>query len=154
VVIRNASRVFGESAGGNAVRTLMTVPEAANLFWRAIAQSSPANAIYSPDVTAIFAQQFVELLSEGVDNSSTESTASEDVGELLMSAPFERIVRATTRLQLMTPDWSCEPCVLHLSSTGRSCRNDRSTHSRKVELTLFRVLSARMTVRARFSRPA
>jgi len=96
--------IFGESAGGNAVTTLMTVPKTKDLFWRAIAQSSPTNAIYPPEVTAIWAKQFVELLSEQVDNSSTESTASEDVGELLMSAPVAQIVRATTRLQLMTPD--------------------------------------------------
>ncbi|WP_344785712.1 carboxylesterase/lipase family protein [Gordonia caeni] len=38
--------VFGESAGGGIVTTLLTVPAAKGLFARAIAQSSPATSIY------------------------------------------------------------------------------------------------------------
>jgi len=37
--------LFGESAGANAVTTLLTVPRARGLFARAIAQSPPPNAI-------------------------------------------------------------------------------------------------------------
>ena len=96
--------LFGESAGGNAVTTLMAVPAAAGLFARAIAQSSPANAIYPPAVTAAWARDYVELLSETVDNSSTESTSPEDAGALLAGAHVDDLVRATTRMQLLTPD--------------------------------------------------
>ena len=39
--------VFGESAGGGIVTTLLAVPEAKGLFARAIAQSSPATSVYS-----------------------------------------------------------------------------------------------------------
>ncbi len=96
--------VFGESAGGNAVTTLMTVPAARKLFARAIAQSAPPNAIYPPEVTANWARDYVELLSEKVDNSSTESTSREDVGRLLAGATVDELVAATTRLQLQLPD--------------------------------------------------
>ena len=96
--------VFGESAGGNAVTTLMTVPSAAGLFARAIAQSPPPNAIYPAEIAAGWARDFVELLSETVDNSSTESTAPEDVGGLLAGASVDELVAATTRLQLRLPD--------------------------------------------------
>ena len=96
--------LFGESAGGNAVTTLLAVPAAQGLFARAIAQSPPANAIYAPDVTANWAREFVELLSEAVDNSSTESTSPEDAGALLAGADIHDLVRATTRMQLLTPD--------------------------------------------------
>lgn len=96
--------VFGESAGANAVTTLMTVPTARGLFARAIAQSSPPNAIYPAEVTAVWATEFVELLSEAVDNSSTESTSPEDAGELLATAGVDDLVRATTRMQLLAPD--------------------------------------------------
>ncbi len=96
--------LFGESAGGNAVTTLMAVPAAHGLFARAIAQSSPANAIYPPDVTAAWAREYLELLSEAVDNSSTESTSPEDAGSLLAGADVDDLVRATTRMQLLTPD--------------------------------------------------
>ncbi|TGD88164.1 carboxylesterase/lipase family protein [Mycolicibacterium sp. CH28] len=38
--------LFGESAGAGIVTTLLAVPEAAGLFSRAIAQSSPATSVY------------------------------------------------------------------------------------------------------------
>lgn len=100
----NRVTVFGESAGGNAVTTLMTVPAAAGLFCGAIAQSSPANGIYPPEVTRVWAREFLELLSEEVDDSEVESTSAEDAAELLAIASVEAIVRATTRLQLLMPD--------------------------------------------------
>ena len=96
--------LFGESAGGNAVTTLMTVPRARGLFARAIAQSPPPNAIYPPDVTAEWAAEYLELLSEVVDNSSTDSTSAEDAAALLMSATTDQLIAATTSLQLRTPD--------------------------------------------------
>lgn len=96
--------LFGESAGGNAVTTLMAVPMAHGLFARAVAQSPPSNAIYPPDVTAQWAREYVELVSEAVDNSSTDSTSPEDAGALLAMADVDDLVRATTRMQLLTPD--------------------------------------------------
>ena len=43
--------VFGESAGGNAVTTLMTTPSARGLFAGAIAQSPPPDAVYPRELT-------------------------------------------------------------------------------------------------------
>ena len=98
--------IFGESAGGNAVTTLMTVPAASGLFVRAIAQSSPPNAIYPSTITAGWARDYLEQLSEVVDNSSTESTSLESAGELLFASSADDLVVAATRLQLATPDRS------------------------------------------------
>lgn len=94
----------GESSGGNAVTTLMAVPSARGLFSAAIAQSSPTNAVYPPAVTARWAGEFLELLSEQVDGDDLESTSLEDAGALLASAPTAAVVRATAALQLRTPD--------------------------------------------------
>jgi para-nitrobenzyl esterase len=58
----DAVTLFGESAGGNAVTTLMTVPSAHGLFQRAIAQSAPPNAVYPPALTAEWAREFVSIL--------------------------------------------------------------------------------------------
>jgi len=102
----NNVTVFGESAGANAVTTLMTVPSARGLFTRAIAQSSPPNAIYPGEVTATWARDYLEQLSEVVDNSSTESTSADSAAELLLGSSTEDLVVATTRLQLATPDRS------------------------------------------------
>jgi len=60
----DAVTLFGESAGGNAVTTLMTVPSAAGLFHRAIAQSAPPNAVYPPALTAEWAATFVGILAD------------------------------------------------------------------------------------------
>jgi len=104
--------LFGESAGGNAVTTLMTVPSARGLFARAIAQSPPPNAIYSPEVAAEWAEEYVEVLSQVVDNSSTESSADDQAGHLLLSATAEQLVKATTRMQLLNPDrWPGTICL-------------------------------------------
>lgn len=102
----NNVTIFGESAGGNAVTTLMTVPSALGLFVRAIAQSSPPNAIYPSAIAAGWARDYLEELSEVVDNSSTESTSLESAGELLFASSTDDLVVAATRLQLATPDRS------------------------------------------------
>jgi para-nitrobenzyl esterase len=96
--------LMGESAGGNAVTTIMTVPAARGLFARAIAESPPADAVYHRDLTAVWAQDYVELLSEVVDDSSTDSTSPEDAAQLLLNARAEDIVTATTTMQRLAPD--------------------------------------------------
>ncbi|MCU1421377.1 MAG: lipT [Microbacteriaceae bacterium] len=90
--------VFGESAGANAVTTLMAVPRAAGLFARAIAQSSPPDAVYPPATTATWAAEFVELLGApaGADD--------ETVGRMLATASVDALVDACTRLQTRVPD--------------------------------------------------
>ncbi|RFA10401.1 carboxylesterase [Subtercola boreus] len=96
--------LFGESAGANAVTTLMTVPRASGLFARAIAQSSPTNAVYPPSQTRLWASEFVELLSARVANDSVENTSAEDAGQLLVSADWHDLIRATDALTTTAPD--------------------------------------------------
>lgn len=96
--------LMGESAGANAVTTLLAVPSARGLFARAIAESPPPDAIYTRALTTQWAEEYLELLSEVVDNQSTDSTSREDAGELLAVASIEDLVTATTRMQLIHPD--------------------------------------------------
>jgi para-nitrobenzyl esterase len=96
--------ICGESSGANAVTTLMTVPSARGLFAGAIAQSSPANAIYPPDVTRRWAEEFLETLSHVVRDSDLDSTSVDGAAALLRSASTSAIVKATARLFLRTPD--------------------------------------------------
>jgi para-nitrobenzyl esterase len=96
--------VLGESAGANAVTTLMAVPAARGLFVRAVAESPAPDAVYTRALTTQWAREYVELLSEVVDNQSTDSTTPEDAGELLLSASIDDLVAATTRMQMLTPD--------------------------------------------------
>lgn len=92
--------IFGESAGGNAVTTLMTTPSSRGLFARAIAQSSPADAVYSRELAARWADEFVGILRDRV----SEPLASAPSDELLGSAASGDLVAAALRLQIRTPD--------------------------------------------------
>lgn len=78
-----AVTVFGESSGGGAITTLMTVPRAAGLFHRAIAQSPPSTSVYGADRAASVASRFLEILDLSVDR----------IGEIARM-PFERLVEA------------------------------------------------------------
>ena len=79
--------LFGQSAGGGAVTTLMTVPQAKGLFHRAIAQSSPATSSYGPERTERIARRFLELADLTEDR----------VGELA-SMPTEQLLEHSMKL--------------------------------------------------------
>jgi para-nitrobenzyl esterase len=94
--------LFGESAGANAVTTLMCVPAARGLFARAIAESSPAEAVYGAEVTRQWGADFVSILAEtaGVDVPATDAEAA----ALLRGASLAQLVAATSRTMRETPD--------------------------------------------------
>jgi para-nitrobenzyl esterase len=96
--------LFGESAGGNAVTTLMATPAASGLFARAIAQSSPTNAIYGPEIMGRWAEEYLEFLSARLEPRGVESTTPEDAASLLRLADPADLVEAAVSLTLLTPD--------------------------------------------------
>ena len=70
--------VFGESAGGGLITTLLATPSAGGLFHRAIAQSSPASSVYGRERATRVAGHFLTAL--GVDAADPDAlrTASVD----------------------------------------------------------------------------
>lgn len=102
--------IAGESAGANAVTTLMATPSARGLFSGAIAQSAPPNAVYSRQMSATWAAQFVEILrrrQSGADSSLGDSDDPLDASAavaLLTSAPAAELVAAALVLQTRAPD--------------------------------------------------
>ncbi|TFD34830.1 carboxylesterase/lipase family protein [Cryobacterium sp. TMT1-19] len=102
----DAVTLFGESAGANAVTTLMTVPAAAGLFQRAIAQSAPPNAVYAPDVTAEWAADFVRLLARrtGQADPTNSTNTATDAAALLLQADPAHLAEATSDLTRRAPD--------------------------------------------------
>lgn len=64
--------LFGESAGGGCVTTLMTMPAAQGLFHRAIAQSPPVTSVYGPGRAAAVAGTFLELAGVDPDRAATD----------------------------------------------------------------------------------
>jgi para-nitrobenzyl esterase len=107
----DAVTLFGESAGGNAVTTLMTVPAAAGLFQRAIVQSAPPNAVYPPWLTAQWAGDFVEILGElvaggasGADGGAEATPTPAEAVSLLLDSDPARLAAATAILTSRAPD--------------------------------------------------
>jgi para-nitrobenzyl esterase len=96
--------LFGESAGANAVTTLMTVPRASGLFARAIAESSPAEAVYGPETTAVWGRDFLELLGAVRHTPLMSEPTPQEAARLLDEAGTAEFVTATTRLVREMPD--------------------------------------------------
>ncbi len=90
--------VFGESAGGNAVTTLLAVPSAAGLFARAIAESAPPEAVYPSALTREWGSDYVAILREVTRDATTPAP------ELLLHTAPTLLVRAASIMRQRTPD--------------------------------------------------
>ena len=75
--------IFGESAGGAAVCTLLAMPEARGLFSKAIAQSGTANRLGNTDTAAAVTARYLRTL--GVEDADPNK---------LRSVPVEALLRA------------------------------------------------------------
>ncbi|SDY58075.1 carboxylesterase/lipase family protein [Herbiconiux ginsengi] len=96
--------VFGESAGGNAVTTLMATPSARGLFARAIAQSSPPSAVYHRELAATWAAEFVDVIRRRRNDRRPGALSDDEVVALLSEAPASELVAAALSIQATTPD--------------------------------------------------
>jgi para-nitrobenzyl esterase len=61
--------IFGQSAGGGCVTTLMTVPAAEGLFAKAIAESSPVTSVYKPERAARVAQAYLDIIGVSAEQA-------------------------------------------------------------------------------------
>lgn len=84
--------VFGESAGGNAVTTLLAVPAAAGLFAQAIAESAAPGMTTTKDRADQWAREYVGYLGGSAD----------DAVATLENADVLQLGRAGTKLGLTT----------------------------------------------------
>ena len=73
--------IFGESAGGMSVGTLLGTPRAEGLFHRAICQSGAAHNVSSQDHAALVADVFVREL--GVEPGDLEALQAASVGDIM-----------------------------------------------------------------------
>lgn len=96
--------VFGESAGGNAVTTLLATPSAHGLFLRAIAQSAPADAVYPPALAALWAAEFLQILSDQHDGQGRPGPEADPVPDLLLNGSVTDLLTAAKILQTRIPD--------------------------------------------------
>jgi len=84
--------LFGESAGGGIVTTLLTIPAAEGLFAGAIAQSSPATSVYDRGRARRVAEHILDKL--GIDASDAEQ---------LFHVPIAAIVAASKEVFDLVP---------------------------------------------------
>lgn len=73
--------IFGESAGGVAVATLLAMPAAQGLFARAIAQSGTANRLANTDFAAATTARYLKAL--GIEDADPDKLRSVSVEALL-----------------------------------------------------------------------
>ncbi|NMD56975.1 MULTISPECIES: carboxylesterase/lipase family protein [Tsukamurella] len=77
--------IFGESAGGNAVTTLLATPAARGLFHRAIAQSSAPTLTVDRDLARSRGRAFVDLLGGSAQLGTDATTISRTAHRLVRS---------------------------------------------------------------------
>ncbi|WP_382309860.1 carboxylesterase/lipase family protein [Herbiconiux sp. UC225_62] len=144
--------VFGESAGGNAVTTLMATPSARGLFARAIAQSSPPSAVYPHELAAVWAEEFVEVVGRRKGGGRPGALSDEEAVALLTETPAADLVAAALSIQASTPDrhpgtFCLAPVIdgrflprhpLHAFRTGRAHRVPLIIGTNDREGTIFR----------------
>jgi para-nitrobenzyl esterase len=66
--------LFGESAGANAVVTLLATPAAGGLFHRGIAQSAPADWVVTAEEARLFARRCIEKLGATTEDTTKALT--------------------------------------------------------------------------------
>ncbi|WP_454790458.1 carboxylesterase/lipase family protein [Mycolicibacterium lutetiense] len=95
--------LFGESAGGGIVTTLLASPAAEGLFSAAIAQSSPATSVYDAERSRAVAAQFLERL--GVERDEVGKLSGATVPAILTAARevFDAVPTQTPGLLAFAP---------------------------------------------------
>lgn len=75
--------IFGESAGGTSVETLLATPAAKGLFTGAIAESGPASVLWQPEVACNITNKFLRTLGVSADSL-----------QLLQTMPADSLLKA------------------------------------------------------------
>ncbi|MDT0310049.1 carboxylesterase/lipase family protein [Streptomyces sp. DSM 44917] len=94
----------GQSAGGNAVTTLMCVPRARGLFHRALAQSPPAASAYGVERAQGWARQFLRILGRDLGDEAVARCEPTAAARALREAPAGALVAAAHELTTRNVD--------------------------------------------------
>lgn len=92
----NQVTIFGESAGGTSVETLLACPSAKGLFHKAIAQSGPASMLWQPETAKLLTQKFFSLLGLQETDVQKLKTISADTLKKAEDALLKYMVFETT----------------------------------------------------------
>ncbi len=89
--------IFGESAGGTSVETLLSINAAKGLFHRAIAESGPPAIIWSPEIATSVTNKFCSILGISADSIHLLKTLSVDTLNAAEQTLLEYMVRETNQ---------------------------------------------------------
>ncbi|WP_328356811.1 carboxylesterase/lipase family protein [Mycobacterium sp. NBC_00419] len=132
--------LFGESAGAGIVTTLLAVPEAAGLFSRAIAQSSPATSVYDSRRAHAVAQLVLDRLGMTAQEAHRAPVqalvdASAHVFDHVPTATPGRLAFAPTVDGQLVPDYP-----VTLARAGKTLPVPLLIGTNKDEAALFRFM--------------
>lgn len=108
--------IFGESAGGTSVETLLSVKEAKGLFKGAIAESGPPSILWSPEISQGITNRYCSLLHVNPDSIAqlknipidTLIAAEELLLKYMIDSTNQKVFSPTIDGQLLTNDiFSC-----------------------------------------------
>jgi para-nitrobenzyl esterase len=91
--------IFGESAGGMSVGTLLAAPSARGLFARAIPQSGAAHNVHTRDTATTVAEHFLEEL--GVPTADAARSLRELPPDKLLDTHSQTVLKLGTTLGLL-----------------------------------------------------
>ncbi len=106
----NQVTIFGESAGGTSVETLLACPAARGLFKGAIAESGPTTILWTKNIGHLLTQKFLSFLNINEGNLSllkslpadTLKAAEYKLAEFMMKETTTRVFCPTIDGQLLT----------------------------------------------------
>ncbi|MFT4124844.1 MAG: carboxylesterase/lipase family protein [Gordonia sp. (in: high G+C Gram-positive bacteria)] len=87
--------VFGESAGGSSVVSLLATPSAQGLFRRAIAESPAADLVIAKETAAIYADEFLRILADPARRTTDPAR-----GEPIPATEAQRLLAGATAAEL------------------------------------------------------
>lgn len=113
----NQVTVFGESAGGTSVETLLAAREAKGLFQKAIVQSGPASIIWTKEVATMLTNKFLSIVNVSPNNLSalkqlqvdTLKAAQKKLSDYMMKETNYKVFSPTIDGRLLNGDiyYSC-----------------------------------------------
>lgn len=100
--------LFGESAGSGSVGLLMTAPAARGLFQKAICESGPIQIYNAPEITAPYAQEFMEMMGCSNMKEMMEKPA-EEIMKVFSGPFFEKHIHEVSLIFAPTCDGTYIP---------------------------------------------
>ncbi|MCS6935147.1 MAG: carboxylesterase/lipase family protein [Chitinophagales bacterium] len=131
--------IFGESAGGTSVETLLACPDAKGLFHKAIVQSGPPTMQWSKDTALAITDKFLSILGLSRTNARMLLTYSTDSLLSAQKRLLEYMVKETTnRVFAPTVDGELIPAdVYQQISKGEVCGIPLMIGTNLNEATMF-----------------